>query len=141
MHWLHIRMILKLAVVVLSLFMQIEVMIASNSELETRRISLAGKAAAEMGLQGSAPTLARIAECFEGDEREKLLELKQRASSSIQELQRQNHINAEMLKYSAQLIDSVIRRLVEGGSCEPTYSSDGKTGKRISSNSLLDRKI
>lgn len=121
--------------------MQIEIMIASNSELEARRISLAKKAAAEMGVREAAPTLARIAECFDGDEREKLLELKQRASSAIQDLQRQNHINAEMLKYSAQLIDSVIRRLVEDGSCEPTYRSDGKAGERISSNSLLDREV
>jgi hypothetical protein len=46
-----------------------------------------------------------------------------------------------MLKYSADLIDSVLNRLVETGSCDATYGSTGETNKKTASVSLLDQNI
>ncbi len=123
------------------LTLQIEGLIGSNSGLEEERIELVKKMAKDLGLSPPRPTLERIAMSFEGSDREKLLDLRSRATDIMREVQRQNRINTKMLKYSAQLIDSVLRCLVEDGSCKPTYSSTGEAGKRTASASLLDQQI
>lgn len=121
--------------------LRIEALIASNNLLEIARNDLVKKMAADLGLGESRPTLAQIAECSGSPHSEKLLDLRRRSTDAIREIQRQNRINAEMLKYSAELIDSVLRRMVEVGSCEPTYSSRGKTKSKTASISLLDQQI
>ena len=82
---------------------RIEGLIGSNNRLEIGRMELVKKMAEKLALSGSKPTLLAIAECFEGAEREKLLDLRRRATEAITQVQRQNRINAELLKYSAEL--------------------------------------
>lgn len=120
---------------------QIEDLIASNSRLEIERMELVKTLAENLGLSQAKPTLAQISEHLESPLSERLLELRRRASDAIQDVNRHNRINAEMLKYSSELIDSVLRRLVEDGSCEPTYSSSGKTKGKVASISLLDQQV
>ena len=120
---------------------RIEGLIGSNNRLEIGRMELVKKMAEKLALSGSKPTLLAIAECFEGAEREKLLDLRRRATEAITQVQRQNRINAELLKYSAELLDSVLKSLVEGESLAPTYQSDGKTKNKSASVSLLDQQV
>jgi hypothetical protein len=122
--------------------LQIETLIGSNNQLEIGRIDLAKKIAKELGLRHARPTLAQIAERVKGPTSKKLLDLRRRSIEGIQEVQRQNRINAEMLKYSADLIDSVLRRLVETGSRGPmTYGSTGREKSKTALVSLLDQHI
>ena len=121
--------------------LQIEGLIGSNNQLEIGRMDLVKKLAAELKLSEPRPTLAHIAQCFEGPASEKLLELRRRATEAIRDVQRQNRINSEMLKYCAELLDSVLRRLVEAESCEPIYGSTGKAKKKIASASFLDHQM
>ena len=121
--------------------LRIEALIASNNNLEIGRMDLVRKMAGQLGLTEAKPTLARIAECFDGPDRERLLDLRRRAAGAVADIQRQNRINAELLRYNAELLDSVLRSLVETESSEPTYGSTGKTRKRSASVSLLDRQV
>ena len=120
---------------------RIESLIGSNNRLEIGRMELVKKMAEKLALSGGKPTLLAIAECFEGAEREKLLDLRRRATEAINEVQRQNRINAELLKYSAELLDSVLKSLVEGNSLAPTYGSDGETKNKGASVPLLDQQV
>ena len=121
--------------------LRIESRIASNNELEIRRIEFVKKIAEKMGLPEPRPTLAQIADGLDGLHSLRLLDLRRRAADAIRDVQRQNRINAEMLKYSAELIDSVLRSMVEAGSFEPTYGRTGKTTSKTASVSLLDKEI
>lgn len=120
---------------------RIEILIASNNELEIGRLSLVKKMIESLPLGGSNPTLANIARCFDGPISERLMSLRRQAREVIGEVQRQNCINAEMLKYSAGLMDSVLRKLVDGESDGLTYTARGKTKSRSASVSLLDQQI
>ncbi len=120
---------------------RIEELVGSNNELELGRIEIAGKMAKTLDLRMVRPTLALIAERIDGPDRDRLLDLRLRATDAISDVQRQNRINSEMLKYSADLIDSVLNRLVETGSCDATYGSTGATNKKAASVSLLDQNI
>jgi hypothetical protein len=121
--------------------LQIETRIGANNQLETRRIDLAKKIAGDLGLNQTKPTLAQIAEQIGEPDSGRLRDLRQRATEAINDVQRQNRINAEMLKYSADLIDSVLRRLVEADSCGATYESTGRAENKTALVSLLDQKI
>ncbi len=121
--------------------LRIEALVAANNKIEIGRMQLVKKMAEELGLSGAKPTLARIARCFDGPAREKLFDLRRRATEAINEVQRQNRINAEMLKYNAELLDSVLRSLVEADSCEPTYGSTGRAKGKSVSVSLLDQQV
>lgn len=121
--------------------LEIETLIGSNNQLEMRRIDLAKRIAKELGLRHARPTLAQIAERLEEPTSTRLLELRRCSIEAIQDVQRQNRINAEMLKYSADLIDSVLRRLVDAGSCAPTYGSTGRTKGKTALVSLLDQQV
>lgn len=121
--------------------LQIEELIGSNNQLEIARIDIAGKVAKSLGLSKPGPTLALIAEHIDDGNRERLLDLRHRAIDAILEIKRGNRINAEMLNYSAELTDSVLRRLAEAGSCDPTYGSTGEAKKKTASVSLLDHQI
>ncbi len=121
--------------------LRIETLIASNNRLEIDRMAHVRKIAEELGLAEAKPTLARIAGRFAGTDRERLLDLRHRAGEAITEVQRQNRINAELLRYNAELMDSVLRSLVETESCESTYGSTGRAKSRGASVSLLDRQV
>jgi hypothetical protein len=121
--------------------LQIETLIGSNNQLEIGRIDLAKRIAKELGLRQARPTLAQISKCIGEPNSRRLLDLRRRTTAAINEVQRQNRINAEMLKYSAELIDSVLRRLVEVDPCGATYESTGKTKSKAALVSLLDQQI
>ena len=121
--------------------LEIETLIGTTNQLEIGRIDLAKKIAQELGLRQARPTLAQIAERIGEPNSGKLLDLRRRTTEAVYEVQRQNRINAELLKYSAELIDSVLRRLVEVGSYGATYESTGKEKSKAALVSLLDRQI
>jgi len=118
---------------------RIENLIGSNSQLEIGRMSLVKRLAGEMKLSESKPTLREIARRFGGPLSGKLMDLRRRAISAIKDVQRQNRMNAEMLRYSADLMDSVLKHLVEPEPHEMTYGNGGKAKRRTLSASLLDR--
>jgi flagellar biosynthesis/type III secretory pathway chaperone len=121
--------------------LQIETLIGANNQLEIGRIDLAKRIAKELGLRHSRPTLAEIAERVEEPTSKRLLELRRRSIGAIHDVQRQNRINAELLKYSADLIDSVLRRLVEPASDTSTYGSTGQARSKTALVSLLDQHV
>jgi flagellar biosynthesis/type III secretory pathway chaperone len=120
---------------------RIEELVGANNELELGRIEIARKMATALDLRMARPTLALIAERIDGPNRDRLLDLRLRTTDAIRDVGRQNRINSEMLKYSADLIDSVLNRLVETGSCDATYGATGETNKKSASVSLLDQNI
>ena len=120
---------------------RIEELVGSNNELELERMEIAREMAGKLDLRMARPTLALIAERIGGPDCDRLLDLRLRATDAIRDVQRQNLINSEMLKYSADLIDSVLNRIVEAGSCDATYGVTGETHKKIASLSLLDQQI
>jgi flagellar biosynthesis/type III secretory pathway chaperone len=120
---------------------RIEELVGSNSELEFERIEIARDMAKALDLRMARPTLALIAERIGGSDCDRLLDLRSRATDAIHEVQRQNRVNSEMLKYSANLIDSVLNSLVEAGSCDATYGVTGEANKKIAAVSLLDQEL
>lgn len=118
---------------------RIENIIGSNSQLEIGRMDLVKRLAGEMKLSESKPTLREIARRFGSPLSEKLMDLRRRVISAITDVQRQNRMNAEMLRYSADLMDSVLKHLVEPEPREITYGNGGKAKQRVLSASLLDR--
>ncbi|UCD56538.1 MAG: flagellar export chaperone FlgN [Candidatus Hydrogenedentota bacterium] len=120
---------------------QIELVIASNNQIEIGRMGLVKKLAAELKLSEPNPKLAHIARQLESPLSEKLMRLQGRAISAIKEVQRQNRMNSEMLKYCANLMDSVLRRLVEPDLREGTYGNRGEVKQRAASASLLDHHV
>lgn len=120
---------------------QIELVIVSNNQLESERIDIVEKIAADLNLPDKKPALAQLASCFENPFSEKLMELRRRIIDAIKDVQHQNRTNSEMLKYCANLMDSVLRRMVNEEPYEPTYGSTGKTKKIRASSSLLDQHI
>jgi hypothetical protein len=105
------------------------------------RIGLAKKLANELKLSPDKTTLRAIARRLGSPLSEKLMDVQRRASDAIKEVQRQNRINAEMLRYCANLMDSVVRRLVEGEPDPVTYGNTGMATRRAASASLLDQHI
>jgi len=120
---------------------QIELLIVSNNQLEASRMALVSEMAEKLNLSEPKPTLAQIASRVESPLSEKLMELRQGTVEAIKDVQRQNRINSEMLKYSSNLMDSILRRMVDGESFEPTYGSTGKTTRKRASASLLDQRF
>jgi flagellar biosynthesis/type III secretory pathway chaperone len=120
---------------------RIQHLIASNNQLEAQRTDVVKTVATELNIPESKITLTRLAGYYEPPVSDKLRELRHRTVSAIKDVQRQNRINAEMLKYCSNLMDSVLRRIVDGEACEPTYGSTGKTTRKPASASLLDRHI
>jgi hypothetical protein len=118
---------------------QIELLIVSNNQLEANRMTLVSEIAKTLNLSESKPTLAQIADRIKSPLSEKLMELRRDTVEAIKEVQRQNRINSEMLKYSSNLMDSILRRIVDGESFEPTYGSTGKTTRKRASATLLDQ--
>ena len=124
-----------------SITAKIEDLIISNNRVEIGRIALVKKLAEELKISEPKPTLANIARRLESSLAGKLMALRRRAVSAIADVQRQNRINAEMLKYCANLMDSVLRRLVDPESDGSTYGSRGKMKQKLASASLLDQHI
>lgn len=120
---------------------RIELMIASNNRLGMDQTGLVKKLAAELKISEPTPTLAHIARRLESPLSEKLMELRRQTVTAIGEIKRQNHINAQMLRYSANLIDSVLKRLVEPESYEMTYGSTGGVKQRRTTASLIDHRV
>ena len=120
---------------------QIELVIASNNRLEIDHTGLVKKLAAALGISEPKPNLIHIARRLEGPVSEKLMELRRNTISAIAEVQRQNRINAEMLRYSANLIDSVVKRLIGPESFEVTYGNTGDLKQRRASASLIDHRV
>ena len=118
---------------------RIENLIGSNNQLEIGRMGLVKRLAGEMKLSGPKPTLREIARRFGGTLSGKLMDLRRRVISAIKDVQRQNQMNGEMLRYSADLMDSVLKHLVEPEPHEITYGNGGKAKRRALSASLLDR--
>ena len=118
---------------------QVELLIVSNNQLEAGRIAIVSEMAEKLGFSETRPTLAQIASRLESPLSEKLMDLRQSTIEAIKEVQRQNRVNSEMLKYSSNLMDSILRRIVDGESFEPTYGSTGKTMRKRASASLLDQ--
>ena len=119
---------------------KIQSLVSANNQLEMGRVSLVKRLAAVLKLSDSKPTLADIANRLEKPLSDKLLSLRRRALEAISEMQRQNRINSEMLKYCANLMDSVLKQLVEP---EPRQAVYGRTGekRKAASASLLDRHV
>ncbi|GAB4348982.1 MAG: hypothetical protein Kow0099_31840 [Candidatus Abyssubacteria bacterium] len=120
---------------------RIRSLIASNSELERQRLEVAGCAAKKLGLPSPQPTMLEIANSLGGLRRERLLKLRRTASEAIQDVQRQTRINEEMLKYSANLLDTVLKHLVAPNPREATYSSAGRTDRPGATAALLDQHV
>ncbi len=118
---------------------QIETLIAGNNQLELKRIAHVDNMAKDMGVGDSKPTLAQIAGHFEDPISAELLNLRCDTIKAIRDVQRENQINSEMLKYCADLMDSTLRYLMDGDSFESTYGSSGETRKNNSKASLLDQ--
>ena len=118
---------------------QIQLLIVSNNHLEASRVALVGEIAGKLNISESKPTLAQIASHLASPHSEKLMKLREDTFQAIKDVQRQNRINAEMLKYSSNLMDCILRRIVDGESFEPTYGSTGKTMRKRASASLLDQ--
>lgn len=120
---------------------QIQAVIASNNRLEMGRMSLVKRLASELKLSMAKPTLAHIARRLENPLSEKLMGLRRRANAAITEVQRQARINAEMLKYCVNLMDSVLRGLVDPKPRKATYGSTGEAKRVTASVSLLDHQV
>ncbi len=120
---------------------QIGLLVASNNQLEMTRSNLVNKLAKELDLSDPSPTLSKIACRLHSPVSERLLELRRNTVSAIGEVQRQNRINAEMLKYSASLIDSVLRNLIDPVSSEAIYGNMGQAKRRATLASLLDHEV
>ena len=119
---------------------QIELVIASNNRLEVNHSALVKKLAAGLKISEPKPSLIHIARRLDGPVSDKLMELRRQTASAISDVQRQNRINAEMLRYSANLIDSVLKRLVEPESHEVTYGSTGGMRQGRASASIIDHR-
>lgn len=118
---------------------QIEALIAGNNQLELKRIAHVEEMAKDMGITDSKPTLAQIANHFENPISEEIMNLRRDTIKAIKDVQRENQINSEMLKYCADLMDSTLRYMMDGDSFESTYGSSGETRKTNSKASLLDQ--
>jgi flagellar biosynthesis/type III secretory pathway chaperone len=120
---------------------RIQALIASNNQLEMGRVSLVKRIAAELNLSGAKPTLADIANRLEKPLSDRLLSLRRQALEGISEMQRQNRINSEMLKYCANLMDSALKCLVAAEPREVVYGRTGEPKRGTASVSLLDRHV
>lgn len=116
----------------------IQTVAASNNRLEEERAALADKLASELSLSEPNPTLAQITEHLSGPLAERLRALRTQAVAAIHEVQRQNRINAEMLKYCSNLMDSVVKSLVEPGPNRTTYGCTGGARWEVAPAALLD---
>jgi flagellar biosynthesis/type III secretory pathway chaperone len=116
-------------------------LVASNNHLETERLELIGAAAKSLEIPNGRPTLLDIAAKLGGLRSERLLKLRRAASDAITDVQRQARINEEMMKYSANLLDSVLKHLVEPHPREATYSSTGRTTRPGAQAALLDHHV
>ncbi len=119
---------------------KIQSLVSANNQLEMGRISLVKRLAAVLKFPDTMPALARIANRLEKPLSDRLLSLHRQALGAISEMKRQNRINSEMLKYCANLMDSVLRQLVEPEPRQSVYSRTGKA-RKASSGSLLNRHI
>jgi flagellar biosynthesis/type III secretory pathway chaperone len=120
---------------------QVGLLVASNNQLEMARVNLVKRLATILNLTESSPTLSHVARRLQGPLSEKLVELRRDMVSAIGEVQRQNRINAEMLKYCAGLIDSVLRNLVDPVSSKAIYGNMGQAKRRATLASLLDHHV
>jgi hypothetical protein len=116
---------------------EIQAVATSNCQLEEERKNLAGRLAAALGLQEENPSLVTLAQCIGGSSGKRLLVLRDRAVAAIDETQRQNRINFEMLKYCADLTDSVLKKLIEPN--PEQYYGTGKPNHKSAPAILLDR--
>jgi len=120
---------------------KIQSLVSANNQLEMGRMSLAKRLAEVLKVSDPKPTLAAIAKRLEKPLSDRLLSLRRQALDSISEMQRQNRINSEMLKYCANLMDSVLKKLVEPEPSQAVYGRTGETKRRAASASLLDRHV
>ena len=119
----------------------IQTVTASNYALEEERSDLASQLAAEVGLGEENPTLSQIAGRIDSPLRERLHFLKDQAAAAIRDVQHQNRMNTEMLKYCANLMDSAVKGLLEPKLKQNTYGSTGTANRDVASAVLLDHHI
>ncbi len=119
---------------------RIQSLVSANNQLEMGRVSLVKRLAEVLKLSAPKPNLAHIANHLEKPLADRLLSLRRQALEAISEMQRQNKINSEMLKYCANLMDSVLKQLVEPEPRQAVYGRTGEKRKAVSV-SLLDRHV
>jgi len=118
---------------------RIQLLVASNNQLEMTRMNLVQSLASELKLPTPKPTLAQIAHALEEPDSQELMTLRQNARAELENVRRQSHINGELLRYSANLVDTVLKRMVEPEPCEATYGQTGETARARTAASLLDQ--
>lgn len=116
---------------------EIQAVATANCQLEEERQNLTARLAAAIGLQEENPSLATLAQRLGGSSGSRLLMLRDQAVAAINETQRQNRINVEMLKYCADLTDSVLKKLIEPH--PEQYYGTAKTDSSSTPAILLDR--
>jgi hypothetical protein len=114
---------------------EIQAVATSNCQLEEERKNLADRLAVVLGIKGENPSLATLAQCVGGSSGNRLLALRDQAVAAINETQ--NRINVEMLKYCADLTDSVLKKLIEPN--PEQYYGTGKSNHNSAPAVLLDR--
>ncbi|RJP26169.1 MAG: flagellar protein FlgN [Candidatus Abyssobacteria bacterium SURF_5] len=114
---------------------------AANYRLEEERKSVAEQLARELGFSKANVTLGQIAERLTGPLSERLHSLRSKAIAAIHDTQRQNRINVELLKYCSNLMDSVLKNLVEPESNRDVYGRTGVKKSAATAAALFDHHI
>jgi hypothetical protein len=120
---------------------EIQAVVADNYRLEEERKRLSDQLAAKMGLTSQNPTLSKLAEGLGEPVASRLRALRAQAIAVISDVQRQNRINSEMLKYCSNLMDSVLKDLFEPKAGPSVYSGAGISSRETSAAVLFDHHI
>ena len=100
-------------------------------QLEKVRMQLNQKAAEALGMSDTNPTMTALCECMGDAEGAPIRQIRDRMRKAMDELKRQNALNAELLKQSMDFVNFNLQLLAKPTASIPRY---GRGGRDLSDN-------
>lgn len=105
----------------------IERVIGRNSQVEGERQAAARQLATELGLPDHRPTIARIVRRLPEPDRAALLERRDRLTATLRALRAESQTVQGVLRLNVQLIDRLIKTMLNVGPVAATYDAEGES--------------
>ena len=116
-----------------------ELLIGSTKALEETRRQIGRVVAERLGLSNGDLTLTRLIELGHDDESGRIAALRDKVRHVVQELDRLNAGNAQLINSSIDFVNQTMWVLLQPRAAKPTYSPDGNTDAPAPGKALVDR--
>ena len=118
-----------------------ERILENTSQLEESRIKVVEKMAAKLKVKPADLTMSRIIEETKEPLKSRCKDIYEQISKTLEEIERVNKINAELVKGSLDYIDFSLKALTKARSANPTYEGSGKMRDITKDQKSFDQEI